>query len=268
MLIGKRTLVCDMAPKRFNSPAAADAQELKRTRSAVDEAISEFVCPITQVLPIDPVTAEDGKVYERSAITEWLEKHQRSPLTNEPMDTRLTAAHQVKNMIRTMITTGVYKGDKAQAWQQVLKDEAVLEKWRAGAERGEGVAMEHLGSSYKTGRRGLNADKAKAYEWYLKSHETGCVRGTVALGQCYLEGAGVAMNTALAAVYSTSAAKDGSKLACCNLGICFQNGGSGFPKDLKQARYWYQRAQEAGMNDIRPDDLTRSANWLRDNPAS
>ena len=43
-------------------------EQLKRTKSAVDEAFAELVCPITQSLPIDPVTAEDGRIYERSAI--------------------------------------------------------------------------------------------------------------------------------------------------------------------------------------------------------
>ena len=33
-------------------------QLLDHTRSAVDEAVAEFVCPITQCLPVDPVTAE------------------------------------------------------------------------------------------------------------------------------------------------------------------------------------------------------------------
>ena len=33
--------------------------------------IREFICPITHELPIKPVTAEDGKIYEEKAIREW-----------------------------------------------------------------------------------------------------------------------------------------------------------------------------------------------------
>ena len=40
----------------------------KRFRSAIDESLDEFLCPITHSLPLEPVLAEDGKVYERSAI--------------------------------------------------------------------------------------------------------------------------------------------------------------------------------------------------------
>ena len=65
---------------------------------------SEFLCPITHSLPVDPVTAEDGKVYERSAIEEWLKKQQRSPLTNEVMGTKLLRAMRLK-----YVTNGIKK---------------------------------------------------------------------------------------------------------------------------------------------------------------
>ena len=38
-----------------------------------------------QDLFIDPVRAGDGRTYERSAITAWLDKHDTSPMTNLPM---------------------------------------------------------------------------------------------------------------------------------------------------------------------------------------
>jgi hypothetical protein len=34
------------------------------------DVADEYVCPITAELPIDPVTAEDGRCYERCAIEE------------------------------------------------------------------------------------------------------------------------------------------------------------------------------------------------------
>ena len=33
----------------------------------------------------DPVRAADGRAYERSAIQQWLQTHDTSPMTNEPM---------------------------------------------------------------------------------------------------------------------------------------------------------------------------------------
>ena len=66
-----------MAPKR--SAAAAEAAETaaenKRYRQVMNEMADELVCSITQELPVDPVMAEDGRVYERQAMEEWLHRH-------------------------------------------------------------------------------------------------------------------------------------------------------------------------------------------------
>merc|ERR1712086_1006660 len=63
-----------MPPKRAASKETqAETQAVnKRYRQAIDEVAEEYVCPITAELPIDPVTAEDGRFYERCAIEEWL----------------------------------------------------------------------------------------------------------------------------------------------------------------------------------------------------
>ena len=44
---------------------------------------SKFMCPITKNLMRDPVMAFDGYTYERSAIVEYLEKHNKSPMTQK-----------------------------------------------------------------------------------------------------------------------------------------------------------------------------------------
>ena len=38
------------------------------------EALDPWVCPLTRQLPVDPVTAEDGHVYERSAISSFIRR--------------------------------------------------------------------------------------------------------------------------------------------------------------------------------------------------
>ena len=99
------------------------AQELRRHKSAIEEAFAELLCPITFSLPFDPVIAEDGKVYERSAIEEWLKQQGKSPLTNLPMGTKLLPAMHVKNMIRVMVASGTLTGDKADEWELRRKEE-------------------------------------------------------------------------------------------------------------------------------------------------
>ena len=41
-----------------------------------------FLCSITLEVMEDPVQTCDGMSFERSAITEWLRKHDTSPMTN------------------------------------------------------------------------------------------------------------------------------------------------------------------------------------------
>ena len=48
-----------------------------------DKYGSCLVCPITFSLFFDPVIAEDGHTYERSAIIDWIQRNSTSPLTRE-----------------------------------------------------------------------------------------------------------------------------------------------------------------------------------------
>lgn len=62
----------------------------------------DFLCPITQELMIDPVATADGQIYERRAIEQWLEKSDKSPLTNLPLKNKdLIAIPFVKNQIQS-----------------------------------------------------------------------------------------------------------------------------------------------------------------------
>ena len=53
----------------------ADKAELKRIKTnTLDGMVDELLCPITQQLPVDPVMAEDGRVYDRKTIQKWIDK--------------------------------------------------------------------------------------------------------------------------------------------------------------------------------------------------
>ena len=54
-----------MAPKRRAVVTPVTNEQIKRYKAAqgvVDDAAEELTCPITTELPVDPVTAEDGRV--------------------------------------------------------------------------------------------------------------------------------------------------------------------------------------------------------------
>ena len=60
----------------------------------------EFLCPITLSMMGDPVVANDGHSYERAAIATWLETHDSSPQTREPMgSSALVPNHALRGQI-------------------------------------------------------------------------------------------------------------------------------------------------------------------------
>ena len=257
-------------PSKRGREAAEDAtgQELRKTKSAVNEAFAELVCPITFSLPVDPVIAEDGKVYERSAIEEWLKQQGKSPVTNLAMGTKLLPALQVKNMIRGMVASGALTGDKVDAWKLMLEEEEKVAEWLRKAEAGDGRAMYNLGVSYKLGQDGLAKDVAKAFEWYEKSHEAGDAGGTGGLGGCYLDGAGVPKCLARGATLLSEAALRGRKVACYRLGRAYAGGDWGFPKDEKMARRYYSMVASASFENCTVANKEKAATWLREHPAA
>ena len=60
--------------KRVRDEHDAYRTENKRFKTTSSIIVEELLCPITQQLPVYPVTAEDGRVYERDAIEEWIEE--------------------------------------------------------------------------------------------------------------------------------------------------------------------------------------------------
>ena len=61
----------------------------------------EFLCPITMEAMTDPVFAADGHVYDRASIESFLETHDTSPLTNEPLATKsLTPNDALRSRLR------------------------------------------------------------------------------------------------------------------------------------------------------------------------
>ena len=184
------------------------------------------------------------------------------------MGTRLLPALQVKNMIRTMVTSGALTGDKVDAWRLKLEEEEEAEMLRRKAEAGDGWAMQNLGNWYALGLKGLAQDDAKTFEWYEKSHEAGHASGTGGLGWCYLHGVGVPKCPMRANTLLMDAAGRGSKYACSILGDAYADGDWGFPKDEKMARRYFSMVASAAINDCDDEGKEKAATWLREHPAA
>lgn len=83
----------------------------------MSNALAHLLCPITLELPVDPVTAMDGHIYERKAIEKWLKHKQTSPVTNVAMDTNVLDAKHVVNVL--------------EAFVELQVDDAKLHEWSA-----------------------------------------------------------------------------------------------------------------------------------------
>ena len=264
-----------MPPKR-KARKSADAVDLtdmaspqeKKQKVALTAIAKEFVCPITQELPIQPVTAEDGKIYEETAIREWFSKKDgepTSPSTGAVIGTRLLPAPQARNTIEALVESGAIEGEIAEAWKQKLELETLVKETRAKAEGGDGDAMWRLGAYYEYGEYGLSKDKAQARAWYERSAAVRYPRGMARFGEFLLCGLGGPQNTALGLVYSTDAAHLGSDMGAFKLGKAFFKGKHGLPKDPVQARFWLKKVvDECEHKHLNREGKAEAAAWLRE----
>ena len=214
-------------------------QGFKKCKTVMNSIADEYLCPITQELPIDPATAEDGKIYERSAIQTWLEKNERSPSTGEPMGKRLLPAVQARSTIEQLVKSGEVDAEKAAAWTKKLEEETRAKEWKSKAESGDAEAMLALSCMYKSGDFGLAKDDKQARAWAERAAELGHVKSMVTLGLYLCDGTGGKKNEPLGLYYMTKAAMLGSDHAAWNMGVCLQSGLHGLPRNVKQAKFWY-----------------------------
>ena len=221
-----------------------DASPEKKQKVALTTIAKEFVCPITQELPISPVTAEDGKVYEETAIREWFSKKEgepTSPSTGAVIGTKLFPAPQARNTIEALVKSGAIAGDMATAWKQKLELEKNMKAIRAKAEGGDGTAMWQLGGFYEYGDYGLAKDDVQSRAWYERSAATRDPRGMAKFGDCLLAGVGGPQDNIYGIMNLSQAAELGSDLSAYYLGQAFFKGCNGLPKDPVQARFWLKK---------------------------
>ena len=235
------------------APAPANGEDAMPTREECVEAIrtiaTEFKCPIGHDLPIDPVMAKDGVVYERAAIERWFKTKEgerrggdpTSPSTGAVIGTELIPAPQIRNTIEALVKSGAIDGELATAWKQKLEDEKEVKETRAKAEGGDGYAMYCLGVWYEKGEYGLAVDKAQARAWYERSAAARDPKGMASFGQCLLLGIGGPEDHVFGIMNVTEAAGLGSDHAACILGNAFIKGKFGLPKDPVRARYWLKK---------------------------
>jgi hypothetical protein len=80
-------------------------EQRKRYEGCMDEFAHVLTCPITMVIMREPVFADDGHTYERSAITEWVTMRGTSPVTRERMRSHFVPNMAIRKMIERLKST-------------------------------------------------------------------------------------------------------------------------------------------------------------------
>lgn len=64
----------------------------------------QFICPITLTLMSDPYSDSDGNTYEKDAIFQWINQHNTSPITRNPMTTAVLVPNRaIKELINSFL---------------------------------------------------------------------------------------------------------------------------------------------------------------------
>lgn len=117
-------------------------------------------------------------------------------------------------------------------------------RWlRKAAEQNHVKAQALLGASYVQGN-GVAKDTAEGIQWLQKAGDAGDAQAQNALGFCYASGQGVEVNQAVALKWYAKAAEQRDPQAQFNLGDCYRLG-LGVEVDLEEAVKWYRRAAAA-----------------------
>jgi len=245
-------------------------EELKRTKTSVCAAARNLVCAISQELPIDPVSAEDGFLYEKREILEWMRKKRAnlevitSPITNEKMNTKLLPVVQVRNIIKELVDNGVIVGKLAAHWKKAMAAKGKVDETKKRAGGGDADSMYALGEWYFHGQHGLPEHDFESYRWFKKAADLDDTRAMAKAGWYLMTGLGAKKNVSHGMMLLTSAAERGSDLACYNLGWINLEGMHGLPKDKNKAMHWYKRATDGScpIRQLENESLEKANRWL------
>lgn len=239
--------------KDTGGPAQPPAKTLKTTElwiaadpaESVETACGQFICNITQEIPLDPVMAPDGKVYERHALQLYYDRYANDPFVNSPvtrerMAPTMLEVPQIRAAIRAMVASGMVKD--ADLWRAKLKAEAEFTAVLRSAEADDGSAqsiasMLSLAATFLVGDSGQQVDKPRAFRWCERAADHGCVPAMALLALLLRRGVGTTRDVHRAFAYASTAASYGSVTAFFILGSAY-NDGIGTAQDNARAHQW------------------------------
>lgn len=234
---GVRSLAFSRPLQRRWCVGDGDPSPVKRIRAAVESSFEHLFCPITHELPVDPVFARDGIVYERAAISQWFETSSTSPKTNLPIGTDVVAAPQIKSTIEALAVGGTIPFAAASAWK--------VKAARLKAEQGDAAAACALARWHESGAWGLQRSKCAANALLKRCADAGSGEAAGLLARLmYTDVAHRTKGETL--LYAGAGAALGSSDAKSVLASVLTDNKSGVPLDWPRARRLMEEIRAAG----------------------
>ena len=244
-----------------DSDFSREGKRQKREDAAM-QVEEHLRCPITHKLPVDPVMASDGHIYERRAIQKWLDQSKKSPVTNQKFSSELQPATQVGGFILDMVTRGLLDKDTIDEWNyrrsEIERESEMVKRAHDAVEKGDRVVAYNLGRWYAWGSYGLATDNTKAFELFRKAFVLGHTSAGSRMGLSLLRGQGCEKSVPSALVCFGSAAERGSMAACLLLHKVYSHGWYGVTKDCALADFYAQKSKEASVKDATEKSLSRT----------
>lgn len=163
----------------------------------------EFICPICHVLPTNPALADDGFIYDKECIDDFIRRNESdviiSPMTKEPMLDTLIISDAVKETIRELIACDELENGIRGAWANEKKGKSssrdrVLDA-KTKAKQGDVKQMVTLAEWYLFGETdlGVECDANEGYKWckLAADEDEDEIVGKAYQGYCLIRGLGV-----------------------------------------------------------------------------
>lgn len=82
-----------------------ELQGKNNSNSKITVQIDDIICPITHEILKEPVVGDDGHIYEKEALYNWIQKSNISPLTRQPIQNTYIYVHFMTKIINQFIET-------------------------------------------------------------------------------------------------------------------------------------------------------------------
>mmetsp|Transcript_24544 Transcript_24544/g.34293 ORF Transcript_24544/g.34293 Transcript_24544/m.34293 type:complete len:152 (+) Transcript_24544:39-494(+) len=93
-------MCCEMLSRATELLHYENEEDTSAGENSHSFGVYSIQCPITREVMKDPVICSDGHTYERSAIQQWLQRHNTSPKTNLPLASNvLIPNHSLRSII-------------------------------------------------------------------------------------------------------------------------------------------------------------------------